>query len=186
MIREARKEDEEDIVELMKIMFIDMELPIMRKVPWKDLKPVLVEAVKQNKYRFNYNNAMVKEIDGQIAGFFYGYKGGSASDSYEPIETLFEKYNLPVFETDDEEESFDGEWYLDTLVTNEVYRGQGVGSELIEAAFLKAKENNMSVIGLNVDRENPRAKALYERMGFLKVDEIILSQHNYDHMQKNL
>lgn len=186
MIRDARKDDAEDIVELLKVILTDMELPVMKEVAWEDLKPALVEAAKQERFRHNYRNAMVKEVDGQIAGCFYGYKGGSASDSYEPIEVMLEKYDLPIFDTYGEEESVDGEWYLDSLVTHQAYRGQGIGKELLEAAFVKAKESGMSVIGLNVDLGNPRAKALYERMGFKKTGEVVLSEHDYDHMQKQL
>lgn len=44
----------------------------------------------------------------------------------------------------------------------------------------------MALIGLDVDQVNPRAKALYERMGFEKMDEVVLSNHNYDHMQRKV
>ncbi|MDN6193883.1 MAG: GNAT family N-acetyltransferase [Alkalibacterium sp.] len=185
MIRDARKEDAEEIVELFKIVLVDMELPIMEIVSWEKLKPVLVEAAKEEKYQISYKNAVVKESEGKIIGFFYGYKGGTASQSYEPIEALFKKYDLPPFDADGEE-SFEGEWYLDTLVTKKAYRGKGIGKELLEAAFDKARASGMALIGLDVDQVNPRAKALYERMGFEKMDEVVLSNHNYDHMQRKV
>ncbi|MER2064567.1 MAG: GNAT family N-acetyltransferase [Alkalibacterium sp.] len=186
MIREARKEDTEEMIELLKVILTDMELPMMHEVDWEDIKPALVEAGKHEAYRINYRNAVVKEVDGRLAGFFYGYEGGAASRSFEPIGTVLEKHDLPVFEIFSDEESVDGEWYLDSLVTHQDYRGQGVGKELLEAAFKKAKASGFSVIGLNVDHENPRAKALYERMGFKKTGEVVLADHDYDHMQKQL
>jgi len=186
MIREARKEDTEAMIELLKVILLDMELPVMQEANWEDIKPALVEAGKLEKYRLNYRNAVVKEVDGQIAGFFYGYKGWSESEAYEQLGAMLKNHGLPVTEIFDEEESFDGEWYLDSLVTHKDYRGQGIGQELLEAAFAKARESGMSVIGLNVDHGNPRAKALYERMGFVKTGEVILSEHDYDHMQKKV
>ncbi|GEK91912.1 GNAT family N-acetyltransferase [Alkalibacterium kapii] len=186
MIRSAHKEDVEEIIELMKVILIDMELPVMQKVPWKDLKSSLVKAAKQKAYRFNFTNAKVKEIDGRIVGFFYGYKGGSATDAYESIDAFLEKYNLTSDETYSDEESLDGEWYLDMLVIDESYRNKGIGSELLKAAFVEAEKSGMTAIGLNVDKRNPRARDLYERMGFEKVDELILSDHLYDHLQKKL
>lgn len=186
MIREARKEDAEAITDLFKVILTDMELPVMQESRWDELKPALVEAAKQERFRHNYRNAVVKEVEGHVAGFFFGYKGGSVSDSYEPIETILKEYGLPVFETYDEEESIDGEWYLDSLVTHQAYRGQGIGKELLEAAFVRAKESGLPVIGLNVDHQNPRAKALYARLGFKKNGEVVLANHDYDHMQKQL
>lgn len=186
MIREARKEDTEELIELLKVILTDMELPVMQEADWEDIKPALVEAGKRESYRLNYRNAMVKEVDGRIAGFFNGYKGGAASETYEPIETMLKRYDLPVSENHDDEESVEGEWYLDSIVTHKAYRGQGIGKELLEAAFAKAKDSGMSVIGLNVDHGNPRAKALYEHMGFRKTGEIVLAGHDYDHMQKKL
>jgi len=186
MIREARKEDTEELIELLKVILTDMELPVMQEADWEDIKPALVEAGKLENYRLNFRNAMVKEVDGRVAGFFYGYRGGTPAEAYEPIETMLKQHDLPVAEPTDEEESMDGEWYLDSLVTHQAYRGLGIGKELLEAAFKKAKECGMSVIGLNVDHGNPRARALYEHMGFEKTGEVVLADHDYDHMQRQL
>lgn len=185
MIRDARKEDAEEIVELFKIILTDMELPIMTEVSWEKLKPALVEAVKGDNFRQNYKNALVKVIDGEIAGFCFGYIGGKTNE-YEPLATVIEAHGLPSFDTYSEAETVEGEWYLDSIVTKPGFRGKGIGKELMAAAYSKAKSMGVPVVGLNVDHDNPRALELYQSQGFEKTGEIMIVDHHYDHMQKKI
>lgn len=185
MIREARREDADEIVDLFKVILTDMELPIIAEVSWDRLKAALVDAVKGENYRQNYKNAMVKVIDGEIAGFCFGYRGG-LEDEYEPLETVIQAHGLPSFDTYSEDESLEGEWYIDSIVTKEAYRGQGIGKELMAAAYDRARSMGLPVVGLNVDHSNPRARLLYEAQGFEKTGEITLAGHKYDHMQKKV
>ncbi|HEX9774642.1 MAG TPA: GNAT family N-acetyltransferase [Actinomycetota bacterium] len=48
------------------------------------------------------------------------------------------------------------------------YRGLGVGSALIEAAESWALEHDVSIMRLGVFVTNPRARALYERLGYVQ------------------
>lgn len=186
MIRDAQRKDAKEMTELFKIILTDMELPIMAEVSWEDLKPALVEAAEDERYRHSYKNAIVKEIEGKVAGLCYGFKGGLGEGVYEPLETVLRKHHLPLFEPFTDAETVKGEWYLDTLVTSPEYRGHGIGKALMEGAYNKARSEGLSVIGLNVDHDNPRAKKLYERQGFKKTGEVVIAGHRYDHMQKKL
>lgn len=158
----------------------------MEKVTWDKLKPALVKAARDERYRHSYKNAVVKEADGKIVGLCFGFKGGSDHDTYLSLAPILEEFDLPAFDTFNPSETLKGEWYLDSLVTDPAFRGQGIGNELIEAACRKARASGVSFIGLNVDHGNPRAKKLYERLGFRKSGEIVIVDHRYDHMQKQL
>ncbi len=46
---------------------------------------------------------------------------------------------------------------------------QGIGSKLIEALLEYSKSNEYKQVKLDVINENPRAKALYERVGFKSI-----------------
>ncbi|MER5967408.1 GNAT family N-acetyltransferase [Streptomyces sp. NPDC002057] len=48
-------------------------------------------------------------------------------------------------------------------------RGQGVGTALIRAAEELARERGAAFLGLGVGHDNPRAAALYERLGYTPV-----------------
>lgn len=51
------------------------------------------------------------------------------------------------------------------------YKGQGLGSELLEAAAQLARELGAPGISLSVAYDNPRAARLYRHVGFVDVDE---------------
>jgi len=60
----------------------------------------------------------------------------------------------------------EGELWVDSIAVASTARGQGIGSQLLGAAFQFAEENNYQAVGLEVVNNNPRARALYERIGF--------------------
>lgn len=55
---------------------------------------------------------------------------------------------------------------MDGICVSSKARGQGVGSRLFDALFAHAKDTGHSQITLDVIDGNPRARALYERLGF--------------------
>ena len=46
-------------------------------------------------------------------------------------------------------------------------RSQGIGEQLIQFAEAKARGQNIDTLSLDVSTQNPRAQALYERLGFV-------------------
>jgi ribosomal protein S18 acetylase RimI-like enzyme len=61
--------------------------------------------------------------------------------------------------------------YLAYLVVKNEYRNKGIGSLCIDYAIEYAKKHRSKEIFIKVDNENIHAKRLYERKGFLCVDE---------------
>lgn len=60
--------------------------------------------------------------------------------------------------------------YLSYLVVKERYRNQGIGTKMIQYACQISKNKGYSYIILNVDNDNPNAKRLYEKLGFVAVE----------------
>jgi len=69
---------------------------------------------------------------------------------------------LSLFERNPKE----GELLLDAICVNAKTRGMGVGSGLLQKIQHYAKNQNYQSIRLDVVDTNPRAKALYQKMGF--------------------
>lgn len=65
-----------------------------------------------------------------------------------------------------------GELLMDGIAVHEDFRGQGIGSQLFEALFSWAQEKGYKAIHLDVIDENPKAKSLYERLGFSKTNYV--------------
>lgn len=57
--------------------------------------------------------------------------------------------------------------YIMDLIITEKYRNNGFGTELMNSAKIWAKEKNCRFINLEVLTNNPKAIALYEKLGFI-------------------
>ncbi|MBC1938778.1 GNAT family N-acetyltransferase [Listeria welshimeri] len=185
MIRQAKKSDAPIIAPLLLVIWKDMELPILEVETEEAITNALVEAIQTEDYRYSYRHLHVFEKDGDIAGVLAGYPGKIEPDIDHAWNAIAKKhgitYDAPIFI---DKETFPGEWYLDSIVTNEKYRGHGVGTALLAKLTEIAAKDGEKVVGLNCDKGNPHAKRLYERLGFHVTGEITLSGHNYEHMQK--
>lgn len=187
MIRFAKKTDTHEIADLIMVILEDMELPLIQQLGSETVKSLLMQAMANPAYRYGYSQGLVLEQGGEIAGVAFGYPDEAEETIDEPFSAVLAANGLDATQKlFVDKESFPDEWYLDTISVNETYRGQGVGSQLLEALPLLAEKANKSCIGLSVDVANPKAKKLYERQGFIVVGERWLSGHLYEHMQKAL
>ena len=59
-----------------------------------------------------------------------------------------------------------GELYLDGLAVAEPHRGRGIGTALMAAFENQARANGFKTLSLEVIDANPRARRLYERLGY--------------------
>jgi ribosomal protein S18 acetylase RimI-like enzyme len=80
-------------------------------------------------------------------------------------------------------ERFPGCPELNGLTVAERCQSHGVGSALIRAAEAIAAENGRDLLGLGVDDHNPRAAALYLRLGYEETDCHYLDRYDYTDAQ---
>ena len=81
-----------------------------------------------------------------------------------------------------EDETDASEFYLDTLAVLSEYRGRGIASLLLKGAIGRAAACGKPA-GLLVDKDNNRARKLYERVGFRQIGERPFCYVMMDHMQ---
>ncbi len=188
MIRPARPEDALEAANLIMIVLKDMDLDIFNRLPEEQVRDLLVQSyMKDEVYRYGFRNALVKEINGSVAGIVFGYPDHLENDIDNAFITVLSENNLSEeFKLFTEPEVFQNEWYIDTLVTSPDFRGQGVASELLIAIADLAKQCDKQVLGLNVDKVNEHAKQIYLRSGFENVGELTIANHTYEHLQKKL
>lgn len=187
MIRDARKEDAKAIAPLILVILQDMELPFVTKYGVEQTLTVLEKGIQSEDYRYSYTRALVAEEKGEVAGVAFGYPDRDEPTIDQPLAAILEKLGLPKTEklfTDPE--TFPNEWYLDTISVSADFRGQGIGTQLLAALPQLARKSQQTVLGLSVDKGNPKAKRLYQRAGFEVVGQAVISGHQYDHMQKKI
>ena len=95
-----------------------------------------------------------------------GLVGGDYKDLarvYGHISAVWRGMVLSVFERELEEDQL----LLDGIFVNRSARGKGVGTELLEAIEEFGRSGPYKTIRLDVIDTNPKAKALYERQGYV-------------------
>jgi ribosomal protein S18 acetylase RimI-like enzyme len=63
-----------------------------------------------------------------------------------------------------------GELVMDGIAVDEAVRGQGVGTKLLNGVIEFAREHGYQTVRLDVVDTNPRARQLYERVGFVATE----------------
>ena len=164
-----------------------MELPFLAKYGYQKTKEILELAFLDESYRYSYQRILVLEEAGEILGVACGYLDEDEKIIDLPVTNLLTQFEIePTEKMFEDLETFPDEWYLDSIAVRDDQRGRGIGSQLLAALPEFARSSGAKRIGLNVDQANPQAKKLYLRHGFEVVGEMVLSGHQYEHLQKEL
>ena len=145
------------------------------------LAPIFAELASREVSQYSYRNALVAEVDGSVVGAIIGYDGARLKELRKPLFELMRETFGDVPAVEDETSA--GEFYLDSLAVLPQYRGFGAGGALLSAARDRAFAAGHERVGLIVDFENPRAEALYNSLGFERVNAMKFLGHDMWHMQ---
>lgn len=184
MIRKPTLEEREQLIPLLMVILDSMDLEFFKQADPKDVREMLFHAMGTPGYRYSMDHALVADIDGVIAGVAFGYPGEIEDTIDLAMDDLFAAYNYPTGnKLFIDKETFPGEWYLDSLVTHEDYRGHGVGTALLKSLPEMARATNQTKIGLNCEVDNLGAYKLYSSLGFKDHSMRMIGSHQYYHMQ---
>lgn len=122
--------------------------------------------------QYSYRNSLVALDDGgAVAGVIVSYDGARLHELRKAfIEEAARVLGLVIDEASMPDETSDDEIYLDSLCVFPAYRGHRLATRLIEAA-VKSHAGSGKPIGLLVDPDNPRARRLYDSLGFRQEGE---------------
>ncbi|TSB48166.1 GNAT family N-acetyltransferase [Alkalicoccobacillus porphyridii] len=189
MIRFATEtENEEDIRQINELTYSILEtldLASIRETPKERYLDFLASLFQKEGNRFSYHNFLLSELEGQIAAIAIVYH-------YEDAHYYDHNFSMQVAEWFNVEaptiqpEAMENEFYIDSIAVAEDFRNQKIGSMLIEAIEEEAIGKGYTQLSLNVDKNNVKAKRLYDRFGFLLANEFQLYGHPYDHLIKDL
>jgi len=122
-------------------------------------------------------NAFVAMREGQVLGLV-GFQHGGRKLVDVRLGSLIRRYGLfsglwrGLLDTIMARHPQRGEFLLDGIAVHTDARGQGVGTRLFDAVFAFAREQGYTHVRLDVVDTNPRARQLYERLGFVAVQTI--------------
>ena len=184
-IRRATIEDAEKAAILIRFAIKEIAETLTGETKEERILAVLGDFFRSSGNRMSYENTLVYEQDGQVAGLIIAYHGKDAMALDEPIaERLRRIKKDPSINIDKEAEIED--FYLDTISVDPDFRGKGIGTSLIHHMEEFAKEKGYPRISLIVEDVNPDAGRLYKRLGYKKTKMIRVSDGEFAYMVKEL
>lgn len=150
----------------------------------KAVEQELIGLFKREDNRHTYLNTVVAQIGGGIAGVMVLYSGKQAIalDS-NLVQWLRSKTSEQI---DIPPEAHSDEFYIDTVCVHPDFRGQGMGTLLLEHAEKIAQEAGFDKLTLNVEEEKEAAIRLYERIGYRVTEPWTIYGGVFHHMVKRL
>lgn len=121
---------------------------------------------------FSYRNASVAVIDDAVAGMLLGYRQPDPYDVGDLDEVPAVVRSLIELEA-----RAPGSWYVNALAALPEYRGQGVGTALLDEAERLAMETGAPALSLIASEENAGAVRLYENTGYRSCDRCPITDY---------
>lgn len=181
IIRKAQKEDAPQIAKLMILAMTEIVYQFIGREDYEEGVLFLTKLIEQEGNQYSYTNSFVAQENGNVIGQISLYPGEQLASLRQPVLDLIKtEYNLDYFPEDETEA---GEIYLDTIAVDPNIQGRGIGKQLIQHIIEEYVTKNQQIVGLLVDKDNPNAKRLYERIGFQKVKDKIVFGKEMEHMQ---
>ena len=184
MIKQALKHNITNISTLILNAIHDIANTLSGENEKVKILETLDKYITMNINRLSYNNIWIYEIEKRIVGLIIAYNSNDVKKLDAPILEHLSSKNIFINSFD--KECFENEFYIDTISVSEKFRGQGIAKELFVFIEKKAKELGFEKVSLLVALENPKALALYEKIGFQKNTILEVSKHQYHHMIKML
>ena len=148
-----------------------------------DFHRMMTKLVSMEDSQYSYRNTLTAMTsDGILAGICVAYDGGELRN----LRRRFVEESIVSFGIDYSgmaDETEEGEFYVDSLAVSSKYRGKGIATMLLAAAKERGAQLGIPAVGLLVDKGNPRAEALYARLGFEYVDDTTWGGHQMKHLQ---
>ena len=180
-IRSAQISDAPYIAELMNLAMLEITYQFIDEENTEKANTFLAHFIAKENNQYSYENIFVVEDDGKVIGQISMYDGAKLQELRQPIWNKIKAERHVDYWAEDETQA--GEIYIDTFAVSPLAQGKGIGKQLLQYAIDEIVHKQQKTLGLLVDKDNPDAKRLYERIGFSVVNEIFIFGKTMEHMQ---
>ena len=150
-----------------------------------DFKQAMICLVNDEQSQYSYINTLVALHNEEVVGVCVSYDGKDLRRLRSKfIEMAKKRFNRDFANMDDETQ--EGELYVDSLAVNKSFRGRGIAQKLLKATIEKARNLHIDHVGLLVDCNNPLAEKLYSKVGFQYVNDSTWGGHAMKHLQYHI
>lgn len=184
IIRPATIADANEIVPILLDVLGDIADTLAGSNDRQTTLQVITHFFKQTDNRLSYKNCSVMVCEGQIVGGFVAYHGSQMTNLDQPyIDRIWRETGQLIHIV---KEAQDDEYYLDTIGILAQHRNKGLGTALIQQFEQEACSKGYKKVALLVDKDNGRAYALYQSLGYVADSELIVCGHEFWHLVKQL
>ncbi|PTL33417.1 zinc ABC transporter permease [Prevotella sp. oral taxon 376] len=152
----------------------------------QDFEDLMTRLVERDDSQYSYRNTLVAVNERQkVIGICVAYDGRDLHR----LRKAFVAGALEAFDrdfSDMDDETQEGEFYIDSLAVSEAFRHRSIATQLLKATVEKARKRGAEAVGLLVDQGNPKAEALYQRIGFIYQNDASWGGHPMRHLQIKL
>lgn len=147
-----------------------------------DFRKMMTRLAERDDSQYSYRNTLIAiDDEGNIAGAIVAYDGARLHKLREAfVSSAKECFGRDFSQMDDETQ--EGEVYIDSLAVFPAYRGRGIATALLRALISKAGEKGHHAVGLLVDKGNPSAERLYRSVGFRYAGDSSWGGHPMRHL----
>lgn len=140
-----------------------------------------IQMIGKNANQYSYENCWVVEENGVIIAAALVYDGAKLHELRKPVAEEIKLVFNRDFNVEDETEQ--GEYYIDCIGVNPNQQGRGIGSKLLSFLIDEYVKDGGQSLGLLVDKDNSLAKKLYLKAGFEIVGERVFAGKQMEHLQ---
>ena len=179
-----RKATIDDAAHIATFLFLAMEDIVYKFIGAKDADKALaffLYFTHKEDNQYSYTKCFVAELDGHVVAAANVYNGADLHQLREPVVQYIHSHYNPAFQPEDETQA--GEYYLDCLAVHPQHHGKGYGSAMLRFLIQEYVVKHQQPIGLLVDEDNPNAKRLYIKMGFVSDGVKLLFGKQMEHLQ---
>lgn len=181
IIRKAIPQDAEAIASCLLLAMDTIVYEFIGRNDAKEALKFMSHFIGQTQNQYAFSNCWVAQENERIIAAINIYNGAELKTLRQPIlDYISETYNRELYLEDETQE---GEFYIDTLGVTLDQQGKGTGSKLLKFIIDKIVIEEQKTLGLLVDHDNPKAKSLYLKLGFKSVGEKKLVGKSLTHMQ---
>jgi ribosomal protein S18 acetylase RimI-like enzyme len=180
VIRRAKKEDSTIVSEHLFLAMEDILYEFIGVEDTEKAKEFLLYFVARENNQYSYQNCFVAESANGIEGSLNIYDGGELDRLREPVIQHIKKQFNSDFRPEDETQQ--GEYYIDTFGVSPHRQRKGVGTKLLQYV-IQEYGSKQQTLGLLVDEDNPKAEKLYLNLGFKLVGRKVLAGKRMKHLQ---
>jgi ribosomal protein S18 acetylase RimI-like enzyme len=185
IVRRALRKDANQAAELIYLAIDDIAERLTGQTKPENIRKTLSTFFREENNRLSYQNTIVADINGEVAGLVITYPGEDSLKLDEPFLNIL-KRNKRNQNISFDKEADEGDYYIDTLCVSPKFQGFGIGTLLIKEAEKLALTNGHQRISINVAQDNPLAKKLYKKLGYMEEKNIQINGHDYEYLLKEL